>query len=295
MTHRNKVMDEMKEAFHHNVQGPLVVHWDGKLLPDVTGDFVHVKVDRLPILVSNQYHGVEQLLNVPKLLNGGGEAMATAIVDTIKSWNLVDKVKALSFDTTASNSGVRGGAAVLIEKKLETKLIYLACRHHVHEVILGDVFTTLFGPSTGPDILLFKRFQAKWSLFAHDQPENGFTDPDTAAEFTQNKDMMDEALEFALVCLKDQHPRDDYRELLELTVIYMGGIPPRGIRIMAPGAIHRARWIAKALYSLKVWVFMFRSHFHLRSETTPSLQHFCLSCVCTGLVSGSASYRGSLE
>ena len=61
---------------------------------------------------------------------------------------------------------------------------------------------------------------------------------------------MDEALKFALACLNDQHPRDDYRELLELTVIYMGGVPPRGIRIMAPGQMHRARWMAKAKYAL---------------------------------------------
>src|SRR6218665_1485069 len=49
--------------------------------------------------------------------------------------------------------------------------------------------------------------------------------------------------------------RDDYRELLELSVVFLGGTPPRGIRFQYPGAIHRARWMARAIYSLKMWLF----------------------------------------
>src|SRR6218665_2556577 len=44
------------------VKVPLVVHWDGKLLQDITGK---EHVDRLPVLVSG--HGVNKLLGVPKL------------------------------------------------------------------------------------------------------------------------------------------------------------------------------------------------------------------------------------
>uniref|UniRef100_UPI00358FC079 uncharacterized protein n=1 Tax=Myxine glutinosa TaxID=7769 RepID=UPI00358FC079 len=57
-----------------------------------------------------------------------------------------------------------------------------------------------------------------------------------------------------------------------MTVIYMGGIPPRGIRIMARGAMHRARWMAKALHSLQV--FMFRSEFHLTLREARELRAF---------------------
>ncbi|GBP69852.1 hypothetical protein EVAR_89356_1 [Eumeta japonica] len=67
---------------------PLTVHWDGKLIEDITG---HKTVDRLPILVSGQ--GVDQLLAVPKLSHGTGEACASAVYDTIVSWNLGDKIK----------------------------------------------------------------------------------------------------------------------------------------------------------------------------------------------------------
>ena len=104
------------------------------MLPDISGN--HEKVDRLPILVSGR--GVECLLNVPKLPNGI-EAMANAVVTAIKDGHLVENVKVLSFDTTASNSGIRAGEAVLIEQKIEETLLYLACRHHIFQVVLGDI------------------------------------------------------------------------------------------------------------------------------------------------------------
>ena len=61
----------------------LTVHWDGKLLPDLTGN---EKVDRLPILASGL--GVSQLLAVPKLPNGTGEAMASAVYASITDWGI---------------------------------------------------------------------------------------------------------------------------------------------------------------------------------------------------------------
>ena len=38
-----------------------------------------------------------------------------------------------------------------------------------------------------------------------------------------------------------KHPRDDYRELLELTMIFLGGIPKKGISFRIPGAVSHAR------------------------------------------------------
>ncbi|GBP23163.1 hypothetical protein EVAR_82326_1 [Eumeta japonica] len=53
MKQRKRVAESLKE-FQPNT--PLTVHWDGKLIEDITG---HKTVDRLPILVSGQ--GVDQL------------------------------------------------------------------------------------------------------------------------------------------------------------------------------------------------------------------------------------------
>ncbi|GBP79306.1 hypothetical protein EVAR_55364_1 [Eumeta japonica] len=86
MKQRKRVAESLKKEFQPNT--PLTVHWDGKLIEDITG---HKTVDRLPILVSGQ--GVDQLLAVPKLSHGTGEACASAVYDTIVSWNLGDKIK----------------------------------------------------------------------------------------------------------------------------------------------------------------------------------------------------------
>jgi len=37
--------------------------------------------------------------------------------------------------------------------------------------------------------------------------------------------------------LEKFQPMDDYCELLELSVIFLGGMPPNGIRFRYPGAI----------------------------------------------------------
>ena len=50
-------------------------------------------------------------------------------------------------------------------------------------------------------------------------------------------------------------PRADYREVAELTIIALGDIPPRGIHWSRPGAIHQARWMARNLYALKMFLF----------------------------------------
>ena len=53
-------------------------------------------------------------------------------------------------------------------------------------------------------------------------------------------------------------------ERLELVIIFLGGQHKVGVRFMAPGAMHRARWIAKAQYAVKV--FMFCSQFKLTAR-----------------------------
>jgi len=50
-------------------------------------------------------------------------------------------------------------------------------------------------------------------------------------------------------------PRDDYRELLELILILYGSCPPRGIPFMRPGALHRARWMARVIYAIVMYLF----------------------------------------
>lgn len=153
IANRTMAVQRLKEQFISHESHQLTVHWDGKLLPDITG---HATVDRLPVLVSG--HGIEQLLGVPKLNHGTGEETSNAVIHQLKEWVMIDRVKAMCFDTTASNTGCHAGACSLIEKKLDKDLLFLACRHLVHEIILADVFKHAVGASSGPEIGLFKRF-----------------------------------------------------------------------------------------------------------------------------------------
>lgn len=53
----------------------------------------------------------------------------------------------------------------------------------------------------------------------------------------------------------------------------MGGIPPRGIVFKAPGAVHHARWLAKVIYCLKI--YLFRKQFKLKKSEADGLPRIC--------------------
>ena len=67
--------------------------------------------------------------------------------------------------------------------------------------------------------------------------------------------LCDELLAFCAAHLEATQTRDGYLELLEVAVIFLGGQPARNIRFMEPGPIHQARWMSKAPYSVKIWLF----------------------------------------
>jgi len=46
--------------------------------------------------------------------------------------------------------------------------------------------------------------------------------------------------------------RDDYKEVIELCVIYLGGDLQKSVSFKRPGAIHKARWMVKLLYSIQL-------------------------------------------
>ena len=142
---------------------PLVLHWDGKILPEIFGAG---NVDRLPVLVTED--GVEKLLGVPKVASGTGYNESLAVYNLLESWKLTEKVQALCFDTTSVNTGRFNGVCVLLENKICRELLWLACRHHVLELILAKVFTLCCGPSSSPYTPIFKRFKGIWEGVVRD-------------------------------------------------------------------------------------------------------------------------------
>src|SRR6201996_688402 len=113
-----KSSSSIKESFQ--VDGPLVVHFDGKLLPAIDGS--PEKEDRVAILVS--VLGVEKLLGVPKVKQGTGKLVSEAVANILKDWRLTEKISAMSFNTTAANTGHINGTCAILEKKLSKKLLW---------------------------------------------------------------------------------------------------------------------------------------------------------------------------
>lgn len=228
---REIAASEIQASFDLNC--PLTVHWDEKMLPALTSK---EQVERLAVLVSGDE--TMKLLGVPKLPNGTGQAMATAVFNLIQEWNLTDRINFMCFDTTASNTGVHAGTCILLEEKLGRNLISLACRHHIMELMVGKVFDTLMGPSSGPNIKLFQRFRECWGSIDHSTYESGLDIEFIASTLNPVKD---DIIHFIRQQLTEFHPRDDYRELLHLSLLFLGADCSGDVHIQAPGAFHRAR------------------------------------------------------
>ncbi|XP_050547295.1 uncharacterized protein LOC126908982 [Daktulosphaira vitifoliae] len=143
-----------------------------------------------------------------------------------------------------------------------------ACRHHVYEILLQSIFTEVkLATSTGPEITLFKNFKKEWPNIDKNSYLIWTTD-----EHVKNilMGIADEMIQFCKIKLEEELPRDDYKEFLELIIIFLGGLPPKGI---TPGACHIARWMAKSLYCLKL--FLFRHQFKITQREDKCLKRFC--------------------
>ena len=149
------------------------------------------------------------MLTVVKLQSGTGEAQVAAVHESLVDWGIADKVKAMCFDMTSSNTGRINGACVLLEQKLGKELLSLACRHQIMELVIRAVFQVCFGGKSSSDVQLFKRFQAKWGDIDQKVYETGVSN---TSVFRVVKDVIKSTIEFAKSFLKQEQPRDDYQQ-----------------------------------------------------------------------------------
>lgn len=242
---RQKIRQEIAEGIQERYQvNKSVVHWDSKLLPDTNDDGNSGMVDRLPILLTSLVDGNCKLLGAPKLPAGTGRSAALEVLQHLHSWNCKNEVVGMCFDTTAVNTGRWAGACTLLEEFLGKKLLWLACRHHVLEVLLSDVFGHCFGESTGPEITLFKKFRSNWSNLKNRQVKKRNSPNSPLIQASE------ELKELISKLLMEKQIRHDYLEFLQLAAIMIG--LDKKITIYKPGACHRARWMAKAIYTMKI-------------------------------------------
>lgn len=171
--------------------------------------------------LSRLVNGHEQLLGVPVLNTEIGSNQANAVYQTLVDWCLTEDVQAFCSDNTASNTGRLNGACDLLEQLLKREIVYLPCHHHIYEIVLKNIFDDLkFSGTSGADVANFKRFQLAWVTMDTKKFNSGI---ENCIVMGSVNDVCDDIIKFSINRLEENHPNDDYRELLELAVIFLGG------------------------------------------------------------------------
>ena len=131
------------------------INFDGKLLTDLGG---FGKVNRLAVVVAQEEEN--QLLCVTKTDDSTGKTEAEAVKKALEDWGLKDLIIACGFDTTSSNTGIHKGSCVLL-------LLWLACRHHILELLVKAAYYQVFGDTKAPHVKLFSILKdpSTWNNF----------------------------------------------------------------------------------------------------------------------------------
>jgi hypothetical protein len=188
------------------------------------------KTDRIIVCITG--HEVDKILGIAKMQSDTGQAQTNAIVQLLCLWEVTDDiVVGMCFDTAGSNTGRRSGACLQLHHQLGRNLLYLAFRHHVHELIIGGVYSALFGPSKSPNIPLFERFQHYWSNI-NQQSFKPLDPADPWLSESYIQELKSETVLFlqSYLSSKDEYmPRDDYKEVAELCLLVLGASPADGL------------------------------------------------------------------
>ena len=81
--------------------------------------------------------------------------------------------------------------------------------------------------------------------------------------------LLQEMISYFSNAMDSETPREDYRELLQLCFIFLGGTSIKPIYFRCPGAIRNARWMAEAIYSMKM--FLFKGQFRVTANEITGL------------------------
>ena len=147
--------------------------------------------------------------------------------------------------------------------------MWLPCRHHIAELLVGAAWFKIFGNDMAPYIKQFKDFQATWETI----------DKKKFVRLTIPESLQPRANEIIDFCKAQlasnkKFARGDYKESLELVLVCLGCPIPTTFTFLKPGALHKARWMAKILYGLKI--FLFRFELNRSQVEQQKLQRFAI-------------------
>ena len=251
---RNAKRVEEYEKFYESFQPPkhAVVGWDGKVVKEVLG--ADGPVEYLAIVLSGSPNMVEgKMLEVEEISDGTGKTQCETTFAVLAACRATDSIRAVVFDTTASNTGIRQGAASRLVEKLGRVLMWFECRHHMAELFMKPVWIMLFGVDSSPEWSDFGLFKKMFPYIKKE--EKVLLDIKPGLE----EQLREKSVEFLTSLLmypnkKQQFPTNNYREMVELTLAVLGGNVPGGFKFRLPGAFHKARFMANVIYGTKMFL-----------------------------------------
>jgi hypothetical protein len=137
---------------------------------------------------------------------------------------------------------------------LGRKLLYTACRHHIHELLVETSFESFFGKTTAPEPPILTKFRSAWDAIDKTvfEPLN---DKKLKRPFAAQ--LVRESMTFLEKLLKDgdRFPRGDYKECAEMCHLILGGKLADDYQFKICGPCHHARWMSKVTYTFKMYLF----------------------------------------
>lgn len=107
-----------------------------------------------------------------------------------------------------------------------------------HENHVRSSFFYVIGCSPGPEILLVKRFKKTWNTIQLKHLETVISD---ATTFNKIENDYSDTISFTLKQLEKFQPRYEFKELLNLSIIFSGRVSKKRISFRATGGMHRVR------------------------------------------------------
>lgn len=226
-----------------------IILFDGKKFSRINAR--HVGKDSRMVAVCHTQNK-DFVLGLPILASGNARAYANELIGLCENHNLTDRVIGLLFDTTILNTGQFGGVCAIFERETGKEVLNIACRHHIYELLLSSAMTTTLGLSVAPTLTVFDSLREEWPNIK----SRGFPYEPCDEDVLNSPhlyDLYDEAKETLLNHAKTKHIRDDYAELTDLCLKFFGVGTKKNF--MVPGSISRARWMARAIYGIKMYLF----------------------------------------
>ena len=232
------------------------LQWDGKIIKSL--QHAVKGSESLAVLLTGT-DGKEVMLSISEVDGQpNAENEANHILSVLKEYNVrLSHIAALVFDTTSLNTGSKTGIVVRLEAEFGRHLLQLGCRHHIYELICGASCEVVYGSGTGPTEPLFKKLIDNWGNLEL----TNYSSIELPRNLRGLSSLVKQVVLFLEKWLKNSSKmslRHDYLELASISLLFLGGnfsASQKPFTFKMPGAIHRARWMSKAIYTLKIALF----------------------------------------